>query len=180
MRITRMLYSLLQNKLIIKPFFVNLSHGKNVKISKKTMLVCRNGKIVLGNNIVILEYGKISTVDGGSIVINDDVFLNRNCLLYSHKSIVIGKGCILGPNVSVYDHNHLFTRGDISPNRYNCDEVMIDEGCWIGAGAIILKGVHIGKHSVIGAGCVVSQNIPEYSIVKRNKEAIIIEEIVRK
>ena len=49
-------------------------------------------------------------------------------------------------------------------------------GCWICTNTVILKGVTIGEHSVIGAGCVVSQDIPAYSIV-RNRMDLMVEEL---
>lgn len=178
MNILKKIYSYIKFRTLIIPIIGNFEHGKNLKLSRKTEVICRDGKIVVGDNVTIFEYGKISAVENGSIVLKNNIFLNRNCLIFCHKKIIIEDGCIFGPNVCIYDHDHKFSRGSISPNEYSCREVIIGEGCWIGAGAIILKGSHIGKNSIIGAGCIIAQDIPDNSIVRRGKDTVSIEEIM--
>ena len=70
----------------------------------------------------------------------------------------------------VFDHDHDFDDQGMIKGQYLEDEVQIDEGCWIGAGCIILRGTHIGAHSVVGAGCIVKGDIPSYSLVKMSRE----------
>lgn len=111
----------------------------------------------------------ISTV-GGEIIIGRNVFMNRYCMIMARKKIVIGDGCMFGPNVVIYDHDHVFGKNGIDHELYKTDEVVIEDGCWIGAGAIILRGSHIGEGSVIGAGTVVKGEIPAHSIVKTTRE----------
>ncbi len=80
--------------------------------------------------------------------------------------ISIGDNCIFGENVKLYDHNHKHSGGDklISQQGFVSDEIVIDEDCWIGSNVTILKGVHIGKHSVVGAGVIVYKDLPANSI----------------
>lgn len=84
---------------------------------------------------------------------------------------------MFGESVKVYDHNHRFADAKpIKEQGFSNGEVHIGNHCWIGSNIVILKGVNIHDNCVIGAGCVVSGDIPEGSIVKRN-DAFAIEEV---
>ena len=109
--------------------------------------------------------------EDGLLIIGENVFFNNNCSITTRKKITIGKNCIFGENVKIYDHNHKFkdTNKPIYQQGFSSEEVMIEEDCWIASDVIILKGVHIGKHSVIGAGVVVYKNIPSHSVVICNQ-----------
>ncbi len=126
--------------------------GKDVRIAKN----CRiQGKVELGNNIVIGEGAcLVSTI--ASIKIHDYVVFGPDVTIYTgdHPTNIIGKHII-----EITDEEKC--KEGKSP--YDKD-VIIEAGCWIGAGAIILKGVTVGRGSVIGAGAVVTKNIPPYSI----------------
>lgn len=89
-----------------------------------------------------------------------DVFINFGLTLVDDTHIYIGDGTMLGPNVTIVAGNHpvapaLRRRGV----QYNLP-VHIGRNCWIGAGAIILPGITIGDASIIGAGSVVTRDIP--------------------
>ncbi len=109
-----------------------------------------------------------------SISIGDDVFIGKSCIFQSTKSqIIIGNKVMFGPGVSIHGGNH---RTDLV-GRYmksitldeklpeNDMDVVISDDVWIGANAIILTGVTIGQGSVIGAGSVVTKNVPAYTIL---------------
>ena len=115
---------------------------------------------------------------GARIAVGHNVFFNRGCSINCLESVEIGDNCIFGENVKIYDQNHRFAdRNEIIRNQgYSIAPVKIGGGCWICTNTVILKGVTIGEHSVIGAGCVVSQDIPAYSIV-RNRMDLIVEEL---
>ena len=98
------------------------------------------------------------------MVVDSGVFVNRNCSFVCQKAITIGANCSFGPNVVVYDHDHRFGINGIEKG-YKTTPVIIEANCWIGAGAIILRGTHIGEGSVIGAGTVVQGVIPPHSLV---------------
>lgn len=91
----------------------------------------------------------------------------------AHKNIFIGDNTSIGPNVCIYDHDHKF--GEQGKKQgFNSSEVIIEENVWIGAGTIILRGTHIGKNCVIGAGCVIKGEVPENSLVTQNREVKIV------
>lgn len=111
----------------------------------------------------------LSAIDG-TLSIGDNVFLNRNCIIVCRKSITIGKDCSFGPNVVIYDHDHKFSTDGFDNYQFNSKEIRVEDGCWIGANVTLLKGAHIGHHSIIGAGTVINMDIPPHSIVTNDRE----------
>lgn len=131
-------------------------------------------KIVFGSK---LKIGKGTTwrdgfhiaIEGGKIDIGENCFFNHNCSVNSLKHISIGDGTIFGENCHVYDHNHRFRSEEdsIKSQGYSIKETKIGKHCWLGTNVVVLKGVTIGDNCVIGAGCVVEEDVPEGSVVKR-------------
>ena len=98
---------------------------------------------------------------GRHLHLGDGIYANFNLTLVDDGHIYVGDKVMFGPNVTITTANH-----PINPElrarglQYNKD-VFIGENAWIGAGAVILPGVHIGKNAVIGAGSVVTKDIPD-------------------
>lgn len=114
---------------------------------------------------------------GGSHVhFGTGVYVNSNVTLIDDGHIYIGNRVLLGPNVIVVTANHplepLLRRLEMQYNR----DVRIEENVWVGAGSILLPGVTIGKNSVIGAGAVVTRDIPE-NVLAAGTPARVIKEI---
>ncbi|WOD65193.1 sugar O-acetyltransferase (plasmid) [Niallia taxi] len=92
--------------------------------------------------------------------LGNDVYANFNLTLVDDTDIYIGNNVLIGPNVTIDAGTH-----PIHPElrrkaaQYNLP-VVIEDNVWIGAGAIILPGVRIGENTVIGAGSVVTKDIP--------------------
>ncbi len=127
-------------------------------------LIC-GGTCKSGENLRLRANTSLVAI-GGEISLGSDVFFNRNCNLVCRERVVVGDHVSFGHNVCIIDHDHKFSAAGASPSEYKTGEIVIEEGCWIGAGAIILRGTRIGAHSVIGAGCIVHGEIPAHSLVK--------------
>ena len=129
---------------------------KKVKFCGKNVVICRNCTIQ------------------GNVYVGDNVVLGRNVTLVSTLAkIQINDNVIFGPGVTIYsgDHpikvigRHISSLNDNDKIKLNTDkDVLIESGCWIGANAIILKGVTVGRGSIIGAGAVVTRDVPAYSV----------------
>lgn len=111
-------------------------------------------------------------LEGKAIVrIGRNCFFNHGCSINALERVEIGDGCIFGENVKIYDHNHRFSSGQmpIKEQGFTTAPVVIGEQCWIGSNVVILKGVHIGGHCVIGAGAVIDRDIPAGMLVRAQR-----------
>jgi maltose O-acetyltransferase len=91
-------------------------------------------------------------------------------------AVKIGDNVMMGPDVIIFSRNHVFENRMVPMNVQGGTEgnpVLIGDDVWIGARAIILPGVHIGKGAIVGAGAVVSKDVPEYAIVAGNPARVI-------
>lgn len=108
------------------------------------------------------------------VKISDGVFFNNYCSVCCMQKIEIGKNTIFGENVKIYDHNHNYTdsMAPIKSQGFSKDAIIIGENCWIGSNVMILKGVKIGKNSVIGAGCVIYKDVSDNSVIVNKQELL--------
>lgn len=98
---------------------------------------------------------------GEHIHTGDQVFFNFNCVVLDAASVTIGRRTLMGPNVQIYTALHPIDHRARGNGLEFSAPVTIGEDVWIGGGAIICPGTTIGNRSVIGAGSVVTRNIPE-------------------
>ena len=97
---------------------------------------------------------------GTNILIGDNVFFNFNCVVLDVMRVKIGSRTLLGPNVQVYTATHPMDYRERAAGLEYARPVTIGEDVWIGGSAVICPGVKIGDRSVIGAGSVVTRDIP--------------------
>lgn len=105
--------------------------------------------------------------ENGSVVIGDRTHLDQFCVLYAQGGLTIGSRCAIASSVVIYTQSNQYAADpsvDIIDQPVTFAPVTIGNDVWIGAGAIVLPGVRIGDHSVIGAGSVVRNDVPEWSI----------------
>jgi len=101
----------------------------------------------------------------GIIELSDYVVLNRNTSIDSSLSVKINKRTLIGPDCYFVDSNHSTNKEEILVSeRINSKSIVIGENVWIGRGVTILSGVNVGDHAIIGAGAVVSNDIPSETI----------------
>lgn len=121
-----------------------------------------------GNNVKFSPFDEFSYK---TIRIGNDVYIGRGACFSAKYGITIGNKVMFAPNVTIRGGNHntgvvgrfMF---DVRNKRAEDDQpIVIEDDVWIGAGAIILKGVTIGRGSVVGAGAVVTKSVTPYSIV---------------
>lgn len=134
-------------------------------VEETVRIRAQKGQITLSPRCY-LSRGSDLIVIGGNITIDGDFFCNKGCTLVSRDSISIGSGCRFGEYVSVYDHNHMFSRAQgVSSDVYKSKKVRIGKNCWLCRGAVILPGVVIGDNCLIGPNVVVRTSIPDGSII---------------
>lgn len=126
----------------------------------------------LGGGVIIGPYSRLECVSlyAGQrhfphLAIGDGTTIEWNTHIGCAGKITIGRDCIIAGRVTIMDHEHGYnaTRA-LHGQPLDVGEVEVSDGCFIGENAVILKGAHVGAHSVIGAGAVVTGVIPAYSV----------------
>lgn len=110
---------------------------------------------------------------GSHIEVGRNFFANYNCTIIDVAKVTIGDNCQMAPNVAVYTAGHpVHPVSRNSMYEYGV-EVTIGDNVWIGGNTVILPGVHIGSNTVIGAGSVVTKDIPDWVIAGGNPCKVI-------
>lgn len=110
---------------------------------------------------------------GTHIEVGKNFFANYNCTILDVAKVTIGDNCLMAPNVAIYTAGH-----PVHPDTRNTlyeygIEVTIGDNVWIGGNAVICPGVHVGNNVVIGAGSVVTKDIPDGVIAAGNPCRVI-------
>ena len=97
---------------------------------------------------------------GYNIKVGDKVFFNFNCVVLDVAQVTIGSRTLFGPNVQIYTATHPMNHKERASGLEFAKPITIGNDVWVGGSAVICPGVNIGDRSVIGAGSVVTKNIP--------------------
>jgi acetyltransferase-like isoleucine patch superfamily enzyme len=122
--------------------------------------------VKIGNNVRICSSVKI--IGDGCLSIGSNTWIGPNILLSSSHpaTISIGENVDIAPNVYIGTGSHVIDMiGQNSAGLAYNDSIVIENGVWIGAGAIILPGVKIGKKSVVASGCLVNKDVESFSLI---------------
>ena len=127
---------------------------------------CRqlHGLLVFRRRVGIL--GRFRVGNPGNVRIGRDCAINEGVFILGHDSIDIGNNVVLSAGCMLIDAGLAlddFTNRDFPPHASS--PIVIEDGAWIGAGAIILAGVRVGRKAVVGAGSVVSRDVPALTVV---------------
>lgn len=127
--------------------------GSGVFIGRNTILSCKNGDIVLG----------------------DQVNIGFNCEIFSGARVELGARVMLAAYTYIIGGGHAYDRIDVSPleQARTAVGVTVGEGAWLGAGVKVLDGTSVGAHSIIGAGAVVTRDVPPQSIAAGVPAAVV-------
>ncbi len=110
---------------------------------------------------------------GKHIEVGKNFFANYNCTIIDVAKVKIGDNCQFAPNVSIYTAGHpVHPVARNSMYEYGI-EVTVGDNVWIGGNTVIMPGVHIGSNTVIGAGSVVTKNIPDWVVAAGNPCKVI-------
>jgi exopolysaccharide biosynthesis protein, acetyltransferase len=120
--------------------------------------------LIVGSNVICRNFENFH-VSSGKLILHDGVFVNNSCSFNCMERIEIGVGTMMGEGVRFYDHDHVYTAEKIEKWQWTTAPIRVGRDCWIGSNVTILKGVTIGDNTIIGAGCLVRNNIPANSVV---------------
>ncbi|MEH7386093.1 sugar O-acetyltransferase [Bacillus sp. JJ1521] len=102
---------------------------------------------------------------GYNITVGDNFYTNTNCTILDCAKVTIGNNVWIGPNVSLYTPNHAIDAIERKAGYERSLPITIGDNVWIGGSVTIVPGVTIGENSIIGAGSVVTKDIPANVIV---------------
>jgi len=133
--------------------------------------ICKGMLKQCGRNVNIEHGADIGT--GKGIIIGDNSGIGVNCTV---KRAIIGKNVMMGPSVVFIGSNHAFSDPEKplqEQGSVECPPIEVGDNVWIGTNVIVLPGRKIGKSSIVGAGAVVTKDVPEYAIVAGNPAKVI-------
>ena len=140
--------------------------GRGVKFLRGAVVLAdTHGCIEIGNNSTICRYSVVQSV-GGIIQIGSDSSVGDFCNLFGQGNLTIGDNVMIASGVRIIPNQHTFDDPLIPIGHQPCRSlgIVIENGVWIGANACILDGVTIGSGAIVGAGSVVTKDVPGYAI----------------
>lgn len=101
----------------------------------------------------------------GPLEIGNETWIGPGCRFYTHENVklIIGDRCDIAPEVALISGSHEIAGPDRRAGTGTAKDIIIQDGCWIGARVTILGGVCIGKGSIVGAGALVNHDLPANS-----------------
>ena len=134
--------------------------------------------VEIGDNVFIREYSRIEAIifDGHQnfspvLKIGEGTAIEQFFHVGACEHVEIGKNVLIAGRVYITDHNHRFSDIDkpiLSQGIEPGGKVIIGDNAWLGEGCVILPGITIGSHAIIGANAVVTRDIPPYTVVVGN------------
>ena len=130
----------------------------------------RGAKIRIGSRVILAEYAQIYVAPGAELEIGDGVFIGRGSVVAASEHVRLGDDSQIAHYVTVIDSDHRFDRSShpLVQSGHKTSPIDVGKNVWIGASAVLLKGVSIGDGAVIGAGTVVAKPVPGRSVAKGN------------
>ena len=141
------------------------------------------GQLLIGNNVYIsgkigIGFASSPTLESPTLRIGNNSFIGHDCMFQMRKNITIGDHCLLAGGIIIQDNNgHPLDPQSRKANQPVSDDevhpVIIKDGAWIGRRVMILKGVTVGENSVVGAGAVITKDIPDNAVAAGNPAKVI-------
>jgi len=155
----------------VNPFVHTRKRGAKIR-SKARVDTFPYNKFSLGEMSIVEDYSVINN-GVGDVEIGNESMIGIGSVLIG--PIQVGNNVILAQHIVASGLNHGYTDVEIPPSKQpvDCRKIVIDDNVWIGANAVITAGVTIGKHTVIGAGSVVTKSIDSYCIAVGNPARVI-------
>lgn len=161
---------------IIHLGFIKINNPKQILFNKVTLihpntriLLEDAGTLEIGGMVCTEKNVNITVFGEGKLELGERTYINANTCITCLRGIKIGKNCKIGPNVSIFDHDHDLNadenNGTEKGRHYFSANITIADDAWIGANSVILKGVKIGKGAIVAAGSVVTKDVADYEVV---------------
>jgi maltose O-acetyltransferase len=110
---------------------------------------------------------------GANISVGDDFFANYDCVVLDVCPVDIGDRCLLGPSVHLYTATHSLSPAERRRGLEYGQPVTVGDDVWIGGQAVLTPGVTVGEAAVVGAGAVVTDDVPARTVVQGNPATVV-------
>ena len=152
--------------------------GKHVFIDDDVLIFQSHGggRVQLEDNVRLHLGTIIQNGQGGAVTIGKGNVIQPRCQFSAHVgSITIASGAQIAPYCCFYPYNHGILPGETigAQPLYTKGGIVVEEDAWLGVGTIVLDGVRIGKGAVIGAGSVVTKDIPAGAVAGGNPARVL-------
>ena len=142
--------------------------GDNVIIDDNCLLDAKgrqNNGITIGDGVFIGR-NSILSCKNGDIILHKNVNIGFNCEIFSGSRVEVGEGVLMAAYGYLIGGDHDADDAAISVTQQGSTShgIVIEEGSWLGAAALVRDGVKVGSHAIIGAGAVVTRDIPAYAV----------------
>lgn len=161
-------------------FASNVRLGRGAYLDHGVYLHACPGGISIGPESLVMKNAIVHVYNfrglpRAGISIGARSLVGEACILRGQGGICIGDDVYLGTLVQVLAVNHVFadTTRPISHQGITARGITIDDGAWVGSGAIILDGVRVGRNAVVGAGTVVNADVPDYCVAVGNPARVV-------
>lgn len=156
----------------------DLRLGANIFMDDRVVIFQRKGggPAMIGDRVSIYRDVVIETGEGGSLIIGSDSSIHPRCQINAYVSgIRIGNGVMIAPSCALYSYDHGFLPDQPIRKQplQSKGPIIVEDGAWLGYGAIVLSGVRIGKGAAIGAGSVVTHDVPDGAIAVGNPARVV-------
>jgi len=158
----------------------NVTLGTNVYLDHGVYLhACPQG-IHIGDDVFIMHQTELHVYNfrdlpQSGIWIGNHCFIGEFTIVRGQGGVHIGNSVLVAPGVKILAVNHLF--GDVTQpvmaQGIEARGIVIEDGAWIGGGAVVLDGVRIGQGAVVGAGAVVTRDVPAFSVAVGSPARIV-------
>ena len=137
---------------------------KTVRLRGRAFVENR-GQIVLGERVRIDARTvpvELVAHEGATLTIGSGTYINYGASISAHERVTLGTNCLVGNYVLIMDSDYHDLKDHTKPGR--ADPIVIEDDVWIGTRATVLKGVRIGRGSVVGAASLVTTDIPPHTL----------------
>ncbi|WP_057757813.1 sugar O-acetyltransferase [Lapidilactobacillus dextrinicus] len=155
-------------------------HGKMIAQQINQVPIENTAEIVRLERTLFGKAGKnlyvnppINVDYGCHITIGDNFYANMDCIFLDVNRVTIGNNVMVGPRVGFYTAGHPIVADIRIEDLEFGSPIVVEDNVWIGGSAVILPGVTIGKNAIVGAGAVVTKDVPANSIVGGNPAKVI-------
>ena len=180
-----------------------LRRGSGIPFVGRGVRVRGGGQLQVGRRVVFEDYSEIQATSTRGVLIGDNVSVGSmtmirpsgyysrelgvgltigsrtgiaaGCYLGCSGGIEIGSDVLFGPGVKLFAEDHVFasTEERIRAQGVRRGPIVIEDDCWLASNVIVTSGVRIGRGTVVGAGSVVTRDIPEFSVAAGNPARVI-------